>query len=80
MVMQIIAGHEEGIEKVFGNQKEERDRAAVDREFMDNSIISEVLCSLILFAVTAIEAAWGYGAVTREASQQRRLQTASIYC
>ena len=75
--MQVVAGHEEGIEQVFGRKTNEgRDRTAVNREFMDNRIISEVLCSLILFAITAIEAAWGFGSVTKDSSQQRRLQTA----
>ena len=36
IVMQIVAGHEEGIEKAFGTKKAERDRSVVDREFMDN--------------------------------------------
>ena len=79
MMMQIVAGHEEGIEKVFSKKKQERERIAVDREFMDNSIISEVLWSLILFAITAMEAAWGFGSITSNASQGRRLQTACIY-
>ena len=79
MVMQVIAGHEEGIEKVFGKKKEGQKPVAVAREFMDNSIISEVLCSLILFAITAIEAMWGFGSITKDASQKRRFETSCIY-
>ena len=57
--MQIMSGHEEGVARLFkgraANQQKmamkEQTTHAVDREFLDNAILSEVLCSLVLFVV-----------------------------
>ena len=57
--MQIMSGHEEGVARLFkgraANQQnmamKEQTTHAVDREFLDNAILSEVLCSLVLFVI-----------------------------
>ena len=63
-MMQILSGHEEGIDRVFRKRgqtsaaKKEQQGNTVDREFLDNAIISEVLCSLTLFVITGKQAAY----------------------